>query len=149
MRSFSPRRTMAWEFQGIQETPFAYSKWIERPIVAMFKHVAREQDGSEVKGFQCSYPNEIGYSAADIAAIAASPVGHNRHGMRREELDRAARLFEAVVTFKNEPAMPDRLFDAVATFNTASDEALAALMPKKQPSEVIVLVPQAQALKIA
>lgn len=131
MRSFTPRRTIHWEFKGVMETPFVYmgmKQGVEAPLVALFKEVAREADGREIEGFQCSFPNVIGYHNNELSSIQASPIGHYKHGMHRDELDRAARMLDAAVTFK-----------------AATDADLNALMPKKQSADVIVLVPPAQA----
>lgn len=126
MRSFTPRRTASWEYQGLIETPFAH-RGKERPLVAMFKHVAREADGAVVDGFQCCYPNEIGYTLDQLVEAQESPVGHFKKGMSREDLDRATHFFGAVATFKN-----------------ATDAELDALMPKKKDADVIVFVSPAE-----
>lgn len=128
MRSFTPRSDVSWELQGIQATPFAYSKWHERPVVAVFKHVARTQDGVVVEDFQCSYPNVVAYNQEELAAAQASPIGHFRLGMKREALDLAANRMT-------------RLFDAVSTFKAATDAEIDALMPN---ADVIVFVPQVE-----
>ncbi len=143
-RSFNDHRRWKWEYQGSGPTPFA---WMgkERPLVAMFKHVARLKDGTDLEGLQCRYPNEVAYTLDQLKKIEIDPIGTFRHGMHAHELKLAAIELEQIV---NAHAGTKRLNDAVTAFTAASEEELAAHLPKRETQTVVLAVTPAPAARL-
>lgn len=132
-RNFNDQIKWEWDYQGIQVSPFASMG--KPPLMAIFTHAAKDGEGNIIPGLQCQYPNMRGYTHAEIEKVIADPVGIYKHALKGHDLPAIARIL-----------------GAASTFHDATEEELAAKMPKPQPVEVAIDVARAAAtpaLKIA
>lgn len=130
-RIYQKHPTWTWEYRGVMPTPFAVMGK-ERPLVAMFKHVARDHNDQIVPNLQCVYPNEIAMNMDDFNDMFADPVGHYKRAMNYGVAVRAAEDLQHAI------GRASLLAEAVKVFENATDEELAA-MHRHEPSLTLVV----------